>query len=126
MSKKQKQGKTRKIFNRITLTIVLGLFLLLLATMALTTAIMPFIASWWSVSEDNVIVFGVTILAVSIVIGVGFSFAYSAFIVKATKPNLEALQKIFPCVSKTACCFRGSAWRKISTKWQTGWKAWKR
>lgn len=85
MSKKQKQGKTRKIFNRITLTIVLGLFLLLLATMALTTAIMPFIAGWWSVSEDNVIVFGVTILAVSIVIGVGFSFAYSAFMLKATR-----------------------------------------
>lgn len=97
MSKKQKQGKTRKIFNRITLTIVLGLFLLLLATMALTTAIMPFIASWWSVSEDNVIVFGVTILAVSIVIGVDFSFAYSAFMLKATKPYLEALQKIADC-----------------------------
>lgn len=97
MSKKQKQGKTRKIFNRITLTIVLGLFLLLLATMALTTAIMPFIASWWSVSEDNVIVFGVTILAVSIVIGVGFSFAYSASMLKATKPYLEALQKIADC-----------------------------
>lgn len=97
MSKKQKQGKTRKIFNRITLTIVLGLFLLLLATMALTTAIMPFIAGWWSVSEDNVIVFGVTILAVSIVIGVGFSFAYSAFMLKATKPYLEALQKIADC-----------------------------
>ena len=97
MSKKQKQGKTRQIFNRITLTIVLGLFLLLLATMALTTAIMPFIASWWSVSEDNVIVFGVTILAVSIVIGVGFSFAYSAFMLKATKPYLEALQKIADC-----------------------------
>lgn len=97
MSKKQKQGKTRKIFNRITLTIVLGLFLLLLATMALTTAIMPFIASWWSVSEDNVIVFGVTILAVSIVIGVVFSFAYSAFMLKATKPYLEALQKIADC-----------------------------
>lgn len=85
------------VFNRMTLIMVLGLFVLLLITMLLTTALTALIARFWDTTQDNMFVFGTVILAISIVIGVGLSIAYSAIMVRTSKPYLDALQKISEC-----------------------------
>lgn len=89
--------KNNRVFSRITLVLVLGVFVLLGITMLLTTGAMSLIAKYWHVNEDNIVVFGVVILAISICIGVSLSFAYSAIMVKTVQPYLEALQKIGEC-----------------------------
>ena len=90
MSRRRKKN----IFNRITLIVVLMLFVLLLITTALTIALSSIIAQQWKIDEDNVILFAVVILGISIVFGIALSFAYSAIIIKASKPYLNALDKV--------------------------------
>ena len=70
------------------------LFVLLTITMLLTIALTSIIAQTWKIDEDNVILFAVVILAISIVFGIALSFAYSAIIIKVSRPYLEALQKV--------------------------------
>ncbi len=86
--------KKRNIFNRITLIVVLCLFVLLMVTMIATLGLTSLIAQHWMVDEDNIFLFGTIIMAFSIVFGVALSFAYSAIIVKASRPYLDALQKV--------------------------------
>ncbi len=87
----------KNIFNRMTLIMILGLFVLLVCTMVLTSGISAIIAKYWQGAYDDVFAFGLIILGLSIVIGSGFSLAYSAIMVKTSKPYLEALQKISEC-----------------------------
>ena len=86
--------KKRNIFNRITLIVVLLLFALLTLTMIITLGLSSIIASQTGIGEDNIVVFGVIVLAISIVLGFALSFAYSAVVVRASKPYLDALQKV--------------------------------
>ncbi len=87
------RGK-RNIFTRITLIVVLCLFVLLMVTMIATLGLTSLIAQYWSVEEDNIFLFGAIIMGFSIVLGVALSFAYSAIIVRASRPYLDALQKV--------------------------------
>lgn len=87
-------SKKRNIFNRITLVIVLALFVLLTLTMIITLGLSSIIAAETGIAEDNIFLFGVIVLAISIVMGVALSFAYSAIIVKSSRPYLNALQKV--------------------------------
>ena len=88
------KSRKRNIFTRITLIVVLCLFVLLMVTMIATLGLTSVIAQHWKVEEDNVFLFGIIILGFSIVFGVALSFAYSAIIVRASRPYLEALQKV--------------------------------
>ncbi len=89
--------KNVNIFNRMTLIMILGLFVLLVCTMTLTTALSALIARYWQTAKDNLFVFALIILALSVVIGIGFSLAYSAIMVHTSKPYLNALQRISEC-----------------------------
>ena len=86
--------KKRNIFNRITLIVVACLFLLLTLTMVITLGLSSIIARQWPIEEDNIFMYGLIMFAISIVFGVALSFAYSAIIVRASRPYLNALQKV--------------------------------
>ena len=90
MSRRRKNN----IFNRITFIVVLCLFILLTVTMVITLGLSSIIARAWHIDEDNIFLFAVVTLAISIVFGIGLSFAYSAIIIRASKPYLNALQKV--------------------------------
>ncbi len=90
----KRKSHNRNIFTRITLIVVACLFVLLIVTMIATLGLTSLIAQHWKVEEDNVFLFGIIILGFSIVFGVALSFAYSAIIVKASRPYLDALQKV--------------------------------
>ncbi len=87
----------KNIFNRMTFIMILGLFVLLVCTMTLTTGISAIIANYWQGAYDDAFAFGLIILGLSIVIGSCFSLAYSAIMVRTSKPYLDALQKISEC-----------------------------
>ena len=86
--------RKKNIFNRITLLIVLCLFVLLTVTMAITLGLSSIIARAWKIDEDNIVMFALITLAISVVFGIALSFAYSAVIIRASKPYLNALQKV--------------------------------
>lgn len=90
----KRKNEKRNIFTRITFIVVLCLFVLLMVTMIATLGLTSLIARYWQIDKDNIFLFGAIILALSIVFGVALSFAYSALIVKASKPYLDALQKV--------------------------------
>ena len=90
----KRKSHNRNIFTRITLIVVACLFVLLIVTMIATLGLTSLIAQHWKVEEDNIFLFGIIILGFSIVFGVALSFAYSAIIVKASRPYLDALQKV--------------------------------
>lgn len=99
---KQKQSKgaapvarkNRNVFNRITFIVVLGMFVLLTISSAITFGLSAFVAKWMHVGDDNVLVFGVIVMVMSIVFGLALSFAYSAVMVRASRPYLEALERV--------------------------------
>ena len=86
--------RTNKIFNRITFVVVLLLFVLLVVTMVITLGLSSLIARAWKIDENNLALFAGITLAISIVFGIALSFAYSAIIIRASKPYLNALQKV--------------------------------
>ena len=86
--------RQNKIFNRITLIVVLALFVLLAITMLITLGLSSIIARAWHIDENNIFLFAVITLAISIVFGIALSFAYSAIIIRTSKPYLNALQKV--------------------------------
>lgn len=89
--------KVNRIFNRITFIVVLGMFVLLTISSAITFGLSALIAQWMRVSEDNILVFGLIVLSMSVVFGLALSFAYSAVMIRASKPYLEALQRVAEC-----------------------------
>lgn len=89
--------KQRNIFNRITLIIILGLFVLLVISMLITTGLTALIARYWTVPQDNYFVYGMVVLVVSIVVGILLSVIFSAILVRSTRPYVEALRKISEC-----------------------------
>lgn len=89
--------KRNQIFNRITLMVVLGLFALLAISSSITFGMSALVANWMNVSEDNILVFGLIVLVMSVVFGLALSFAYSAVVIRASKPYLEALQRVAEC-----------------------------
>lgn len=89
--------KRNQIFNRITLIVVLGLFVLLTISSLVSFGMSALVAQWMQVSEDNILVFAVIVMGMSIVFGLALSFAYSAIMIKASKPYLEALQRAAEC-----------------------------
>ena len=62
--------------------------------MVLTISISSIIARTWKIDENNLFLFAIVTLAISTVFGIGLSFAYSAIIIRASKPYLNALQKV--------------------------------
>ena len=86
--------RKRNIFSRITFVVVLCLFVMLALTTLITFGLTSLIAAETGIAEDNVLLYGVITLVISVVLGVGLSFAYSAIIVRASKPYLDALQKV--------------------------------
>lgn len=96
MRTREEQDK-KNIFNRMTFIMIVGLFALLVCTMTLTVALAAIIAKYWSDARDNLFVYGLIILGLSVIIGSCFSLAYSAIMVKTSKPYLDALQKISEC-----------------------------
>ena len=86
--------RKNNIFNRITFVIVLCLFILLTVTMVITIGLSSIIARAWKIDENNVLLFGIITLVMSVVLGIALSFAYSAIIIKASRPYLNALQKV--------------------------------
>ena len=86
--------RKRNIFSRITLIIVVLLFVMLTLTLLLTLGLSTLIVRTWHVDEDNIWMFGGIVLGISIVLGVALSFAYSAIIIRASRPYLDALQKV--------------------------------
>ena len=101
--KTEKTGKTgnavkrNQVFNRITLIVVLGLFVLLTVSSLITFGMSALVAQWMRVDEDNILVFAVIVMSMSVVFGLALSFAYSAIMIKASKPYLEALQRAAEC-----------------------------
>ncbi|MCM1194449.1 MAG: HAMP domain-containing histidine kinase [Firmicutes bacterium] len=91
------KNNNAKVFNRITLIVVLGLFALLTVSSLVTFGMSAFLARWMRVDENNVLVYGMLVLLMSIVFGFALSFAYSAVMIKASRPYLEALQRIAEC-----------------------------
>lgn len=89
--------KRNQIFNRITLIVVLGLFLLLTISSLVTFGMSALVAKWMRVDEDNILVFAVIVMSMSVVFGLALSFAYSAIMIKASKPYLDALQRVAEC-----------------------------
>lgn len=89
--------RTRTVYSRITLIVVLGLFLLLTISSSITFGLSTLIAKWIRVDEDNVLVYGIIVMAMSVLFGMALSFAYSAVMIKASKPYIQALQKIAEC-----------------------------
>lgn len=89
--------KRNQIFKRITLIVVFGLFLLLMISSLITFAMSALVAKWMQVDENNILVFAVIVMGMSIVFGLALSFAYSAIMIKASKPYLEALQRVAEC-----------------------------
>ena len=85
------------VFNRITLIVILGLFVLLVISMLITAGITAFMARYWHVPEDEYFVYGITVLVVSILVGTLLSVAFSTIIVRSTRPYIEALGKIAEC-----------------------------
>ena len=94
---KTKVHKLRTVFSRITLIVVLGLFVMFTVSSLITFGLSAFVAKWMRVDEDNILVFGVIVMAMSILFGIALSFAYSAVMVKASKPYIQGLQKIAEC-----------------------------
>lgn len=86
--------KNRNVFNRITFIVVLGMLVLLTISSLITFGLSAFVAKWMHVGEDNVLVFGVIVMAMSVVFGLALSFAYSAVMIRASKPYLEALERV--------------------------------
>lgn len=86
--------KKTNIFSRITLIIVLCLFAMLAVSMLITLGLSSLIASKWKIDEDNIILYSAIVLAISVVFGTALSFAYSALINRASRPYLNALQKV--------------------------------
>ena len=87
-------NRKRNIFTRITLIIVVLLFVMLTLTLLLTVGLSTLIARYTNIAQDNVWMFGGIVLAISIILGVALSFAYSAIIIRASRPYLDALQKV--------------------------------
>lgn len=96
-SKPVQSRKQRNIFNRITVIIILGLFVLLVISLLITTGIMALLTRYWTIPEDNYFVYGMVVLVVSILIGILLSVAFSAIIVRSTQPYIDALRKIAEC-----------------------------
>ena len=67
---------------------------MLTVTMIITLGLSSIIATRWKLNENNIVLFGVIVLAISIVLGMALSFAYSAIIVRSSRPYLKALQKV--------------------------------
>lgn len=93
----ESSSEHNRILSRIMLVVVLGLFVLLTTSTLVATGAMALIAQYWDVEENNIIVFGLISLAISIFVGVGLSFGYSALMIRTTRPYLDALQKIAEC-----------------------------
>lgn len=91
------KSNSKNLFNRITLIVVAGLFVLLTLSSLITFGLSAFVAKWMHVNEDNILVFGVIVMVMSVVFGLALSFAYSAVMIKASKPYLEALQRVAEC-----------------------------
>lgn len=91
--KNNKKSKAN-VFTRLTLIVVLGTFVLLLISTLITTGLVAIIAQYWTLDDNQVLLFGLVTLAISIVIGIGLSFAFSAIMIKSTQPYLEAVRKI--------------------------------
>ncbi|MCM1289496.1 MAG: HAMP domain-containing histidine kinase [Corallococcus sp.] len=89
--------KQHNIFNRITLIVILGLFVLLVISMLITAGVTALIARYWHAPQDNYFVYGLVVLVVSILVGIALSVAFSAILVRSTHPYIEALQKIAEC-----------------------------
>lgn len=83
--------------TRMTVIMVLGLFSLLVLTLLISTGIMSLISKYWSVEEGNVLVYGMVVLAISTIVGILLTIAYSAIMVHTSQPYLDALQKIAEC-----------------------------
>lgn len=92
-----RKRQQRNIFNRLTLIIILGLFVLLVISMLITTGVNALIARYWTMPEDNYFVYGIVVLVVSILIGTLLSVAYTAILVRSTRPYVEAMRKIAEC-----------------------------
>ena len=86
--------KRNQIFNRITFIVVLGMFVLLTISSLITFGMSALVAKWMRVGEDNILVFAVIVMGMSIVFGLALSFAYSAIMIRASRPYLEALQRV--------------------------------
>lgn len=93
----EREKSRNKIFTRIMLIVVVGLFVLLLASALVASGVMTLIAQNWDIDENNSIVWTVIALAISIVVGFFLSFAFSAVMIRVTRPYLEALQRIAEC-----------------------------
>lgn len=91
------QNKNKKIFNRITLMVVVGMFVLLTLSSSITFGLSAIVAKWMHVNEDNILVFGVIVMSMSIIFGLALSFAYSAVMIRASRPYIEALQRVAEC-----------------------------
>ncbi len=96
-AKKVDGVKRNQIFNRITLIVVLGLFLLLTVSSIITFGMSALVAKWMRVDEDNILVFAVIVMGMSVIFGLALSFAYSAIMIRASRPYLEALQRAAEC-----------------------------
>ena len=96
-SKNTQQNRARRkptARTRMTFIMVMGIFVMLAATMLITTGIMSLISRYWNVEEKSVLVYGVVVLAISTVVGILLTLGYSAIMVRTSEPYLEALQKI--------------------------------
>lgn len=87
-------AKRKKIFTRMSIIVALGLFVLLLASISVASAALAIMANYWNVGENEGVFYSIVTLAISVVVGMALSFAYSALMIKVTKPYLEAMQRI--------------------------------
>lgn len=91
------KAKKTNVFSRITVIVILGLFVLLFISMLITVGITALLTRYWAIPEDNYFVYGTVILFVSILVGTLLSVGYSAIIVRSTRTYIEALSKIAQC-----------------------------
>lgn len=96
-AKKTSNLLLKGVFNRMTSIIILGLFLLLTLSSLITFGLSTIIAHSMHISEDNIWLYGIIVMTMSIVFGLILSFAYLAIMIRASRPYLEAIQRVTEC-----------------------------
>lgn len=100
-NKRKKQAgrlKVRKVSSKLMRWFIVGSFILFAISFLISSGVGALIVSRWKLDDyGSVFAYTISVLAVSLVLGIGLSFAYSQIMIKVTAPYLEALQKVGEC-----------------------------
>ena len=100
-NKRKKQAgrlKIRKVSSKLMRWFIVGSFILFAISFLIASGVGALIVSRWKLDDyGSLFAYTLSVLAVSFVIGICLSFAYSQIMIMVTDPYLEALQKVGDC-----------------------------